>query len=114
MYAIRMDSGEMYPLTEANSEESDSYHSWSSNSRWMVFSSRRLDGLYTRLYMTYIDESGKAHKPFLLPQKNPVEFYDNLMEAYNIPEFIKGKVELDKHEVASIMRESAGTDIKFK
>lgn len=113
MYAIRMDSGEMYPLTEANSEESDSYHSWSSNSRWMVFSSRRLDGLYTRLYMTYIDESGKAHKPFLLPQKNPVEFYDNLMEAYNIPEFIKGKVELDAHEAALLMRNADGTDLKF-
>lgn len=114
MYAIRLDSGEMYPLTEANSSESDSYHSWSSNSRWMVFSSRRLDGLYTRLFMTYIDENGQAHKPFLLPQKNPVEFYDNLLEAYNVPEFIKGKVKLDKHEVASIMRESQGIDIRYK
>jgi len=32
------------PLEKANSPRSESWHSWSSNSRWIVFSSRR-DGL---------------------------------------------------------------------
>lgn len=113
LYAYRMDSGELYPLTEANSNESESYHSWSSNSRWMVFSSRRLDALYTRVYMTYIDEKGQAHKPFLLPQKNPVKYYNEMMEAYNLPEFIKGKVDVNAHEIASIMKNAPGIDTKY-
>lgn len=70
-----------------NSEEADSYHAWSSNGRWVVFGSRRLDGRYTRLYLAYWSKEGKAFKPFLLPQKNPKH---NLwrMKSYNIPEFI--------------------------
>lgn len=113
MYAYRIADGALYPLTEANSDESESYHSWSSNSRWMVFSSRRGDGLNTRLYMTYIDKDGKAHKAFLLPQDNPVEYYGKMMEAYNLPEFVNGKVNLDQHEVASIMLNSEGTNVTY-
>ncbi len=114
LYSLRMSDGEIYPLTDANSEESESYHSWSSNSRWMVFSSRRMDGLYTRLYFTYIDANGVAHKPFLLPQKNPVQFYEDLMLAYNIPEFIKGKVEVNPHRIATVMRDTEGINLTYR
>ncbi len=114
LYSLRMSNGEIYPLTDANSEESESYHSWSSNSRWMVFSSRRMDGLYTRLYFTYIDANGVAHKPFLLPQKNPVQFYEDLMLAYNIPEFIKGKVEVNPHRIATVMRDTEGINLTYR
>ena len=101
-------------LSEANAPGVDSYHSWSSNSRFLVFSSRRLDGLYTRLYMTYIDEEGQEHKPFLLPQRNPKKFYEDLMFSYNIPEFIKGKVRLDRYRVGKVMRKSSGTNLSFR
>lgn len=114
LYCLRLADGEIYPLTEANSEESESYHSWSSNSRWMVFSSRRMDGLYTRLYFTYIDANGVAHKPFLLPQKNPVQFYEDLMLAYNIPEFIKGKVDVNPHVIATVMRDTEGINLTYR
>lgn len=113
MYCLRFSDGTIYPLTEANSDQSESYHSWSSNSRWMVFSSRRMDGLYTRLYLTYIDEQGQAHKPFLLPQKNPVQYYDDLMLAYNLPEFIKDKVEINPHEIARVMRDTEGVNVTY-
>ena len=56
-----------------------------------MFSSRRTDGLYTRLYFAHIDENGNASKPFMLPQSNP-EHNTIRMQSYNIPEFIKGEV----------------------
>lgn len=113
LYAYRLSDGAIYPLTEANSDESESYHSWSSNNRWMVFSSRRGDGLNTRLYMTYIDKEGKAHKAFLLPQDNPIKYYSEQMEAYNLPEFVKGKVEMNQHEVANLMKHNEGTNVTY-
>lgn len=80
----------VYPEV-ANSDDTDSYHSWSSNSHWVVFSSRRLDGLYTRPFIAYVDKDGNIAKPFLLPQKD-TGYYDLLMKSYNIPEFVTGKV----------------------
>ena len=69
-------------LDPLNSKEAESYHSWSSNSRWVVFSSRRIDGLYTRPFIANIDENGKASKPFLLPQDD-VNYYMQLMKSFN-------------------------------
>ena len=75
LYIIDLTSGEIKALDDANSERADAYHSWGSNSHWMVFSSRRIDGYYSRPYITYIDDQGKASKPFLLPQRHPYKFY---------------------------------------
>lgn len=71
----------------------DSYHSWSSNGRWVMFGSRRLDGRYTRLYIAYLSEDGVPCKPFLLPQEDPRHNMWRL-KSYNVPEFIDGKVAL--------------------
>ena len=71
----------------------DSYHSWSSNGRWAMFGSRRLDGRYTRLYIAYLSEDGVPCKPFLLPQEDPRHNMWRL-KSYNVPEFIDGKVAL--------------------
>jgi hypothetical protein len=70
---------------ELNSDFTDSYHSWSSNSKWLVFSSRRDDGLTTRPYIAYIDNNGIASKPFILPQSDP-EFYNSFLRSFNVPE----------------------------
>jgi len=74
-----------------NSSEAESYHSWSSNGRWIIFSSRRGDGLYTRPYIAHIDTNGIAGKPFLLPQKSS-SYYLFQDRSYNIPEFMTGKI----------------------
>jgi hypothetical protein len=76
-------------------EEADSYHSWSSNGRWVIYGSRRLDGRYTRLYIAHMDEDGVPHKPFLLPQKDP-RYNTWRLRSFNVPEFIMGKVDLPK------------------
>lgn len=113
LYMVRLSDGEIYPLTEANDRSvGESYHSWSRNSRWMVFSSRRMDGEYTRPFFTYIDKDGKAHKPFLLPQKNPVKYYTDLLMTYNLPEFMEKKAEVNTHQIMKTMRESKGLNVK--
>lgn len=114
LWMVDLRSGQASPLAEANSSDVDSYHSWSGNSRWLVFSSRRGDGLYTRPYFTYIDSSGKAGKPFLLPQRRPRQFYKELMFSYNIPEMVSGEVRTDKHEISDLMRNDPGTDLSFR
>lgn len=81
-------------------DEADSYHSWSSDGRWAVVGSRRLDGRYTRLYITYFDKDGNPHKPFLLPQEDPRHNTWRL-KSYNVPEFIDGKVDLP-HSVTEL------------
>lgn len=88
-----LQTGIIRPLTQLNSKDVDSYHTWSSNGRWIVFSSRRDDGSYTRLYIAYFDNKGIAHKAFLLPQADPEE---NLLrlKSYNVPELTKDNVKI--------------------
>lgn len=104
LYLLDLRTNELRPLDKANSDDVESYHSWSGNSRWMVFSSRRTNGLYTRPFITYIDSCGQACKPFLLPQKNPLAYYMRLMYSYNIPELTVGKVEMNRHRVSGLLR----------
>lgn len=92
LYMIDLKTGKGHYPEALNSDDTESYHSWSSNGRWIVFSSRRLDGLYTRPFFAYVNENGEISKPFLLPQKK-TKYYTTLMKSYNIPEFITGKVE---------------------
>jgi hypothetical protein len=91
LYMLELATGQYRSLSEANSDRSESWHSWSLNSRWFVFSSKRLDGLLTRPYFCYVDENGRAHKPFLLPQKDP-STYDAQLKMYNLPELVTGPV----------------------
>ena len=114
LWVMNMSTGEIRPLDAANSEDVDSYHSWSGNSRWLVFSSRRIDGLYTRPFICHIDENGQASKPFLLPQRNPLEYYADQMVSYNLPELMERKVTVSRHKIANTLRNTSGTDITVK
>ncbi len=95
-----------YSKLPINSEYSESWHSFSSNSRWLTFSSKRLDGLFTRTYFSYIDENGRAYKPFILPQKDPT-YYDSLLQTYSVPELITCPVEVSKITLARAVRRPA-------
>ena len=44
-------------------------------------------------------EKGKATKPFLLPQRNPKEYYRQLMYSYNTPDFTARPVEVNAREM---------------
>jgi len=83
----------------------ESYHSWSSNGKWIIFSSRRDDGSYTRPYIAYFRD-GEASKPFILPQQDP-DFYAAFFKSYNIPEFMTEKVKVSPQQLANKIKEEA-------
>ncbi len=114
LYMIDLESGEMNPLDALNSPETESYHSWSSNGRWVVFASRRLDGLYTRPFFAHVNERGEVSKPVLLPQDD-IEHYQMEMKSYNVPEFIKGNVGISSSDLARAARSDAtGVKVTMK
>ena len=96
LWLLDIQTGETRPIDEVNSDDTDSYHNWSSNSRWFVFSSRRDDGLFTRPYIAHFDENGVAGKPFMLPQRDPANYYEDLFRSFNVPEFVTGPVKMNK------------------
>ena len=96
-----------------NTGYSESYTNWSSNSRWIVFSSRRLDGVYNRPFIAHIGENGEIGKPFLLPQKNP-DYYQYLFKAYNLPQLVKGTVKVNPHEIAETTKSVVSKQVKFR
>lgn len=93
LFAKNLATGEERALTNANGENADSYHSWDSSGRWMVFSSRREDGLYTRLYFAHFDENGRETKPFALPQRDPLRNRRHF-KSYNVPELITERIKI--------------------
>jgi len=99
LWLMDMESGESRPLDEVNSPVSESFHNWSSNSRWFLFASRRYDGLYVQVFLSSIDEDGHCTKPFVLPQKNPRKYYHGTPYSFNVPDFTKEKVQFDTRGV---------------
>lgn len=93
-----------WPLTQANSPRAESYHEWSSNGRWIVFSSRRTDGNYTRPFIAHIDGKGRAAKAFELPQADP-DYHLQLMKSYNVTVFMRGPVTIRPQEFAKALRD---------
>ena len=78
-----------------------------------MFSSRRVDGLYTRPFIAYINDEGEAEKAFIVPQKE-VDYYDHLMKSYNVPEFVRGKVNVSGYDIGRTAKKSTGIDVKFR
>jgi tetratricopeptide (TPR) repeat protein len=80
LYIIPAEGGEARRL-RANTPLMNSWHSWSSNSRWLVFSSKA-NTPYTQLFLTHIDADGRSTPPVLL------ERFTGSDRAANIPEFV--------------------------
>lgn len=102
---LNLQTGEM-KVMDINSKETESYHSFSSDGHWFVFSSKRMDGLFTRPFFSYLDENGNATKPFVMPQEDP-EFYTTFIKNYNIPELITGEVTVSPLELRDKVLEKA-------
>ena len=110
LYMMDLATRRYWPLAELNSDRAESWHSWSSNGRWLAFSSKRGNGLFSRPYIGYIDAGGRARKPILVPRRNP-DFYDSLLKNYNVPELVKGPMTVDRERLrASVLQNSAGPE----
>lgn len=107
-----LETDNCYALTEANSPDVESFHSWSTNSRWIAFSSRRMDGNYSRTFLAYFDRTGKAHKAFVLPQEDP-EMNILLLKSYNVPELTRNAVEIPIEDVRKCVLETDGENAKY-
>ena len=103
LYLLDLETME-YRRLDINSDQVESYHSWSSNSRWVVFSSKRKDKLLAKPYFSHVDENGVFSKPLLLPQKNPL-FYDSFVKTYNIPELLKEPVRIKARDFVKVVRD---------
>jgi len=112
LYKLDQETGDFGAVDVLNSTEAESYHSWSSNSRWLIFSSRRMDGLYTRPFIAYIGEDGEFKKPFMVPQKDP-EYYEQSLRSFNVPEFVTGKVITDGRSMLKAIG-SPAKDVNFE
>ncbi len=80
LYIIPSEGGEPRRL-RANTPRMNSWHSFSSNGRWLVFSSKAFTP-YTQLFLTHIDEEGRSTPPVVLDRFTEPD------RAANIPEFV--------------------------
>lgn len=111
LWLLDLQTGQARALQEINSPDTESYHSWSSNGKWVVFSSRRDDGTYTRPFFAHIDNNGHGAKPFELPSADP-DYHRQFMRCYNIPEFMHGPVTTKPQTFADILK-GEGTPVKY-
>ena len=98
---------------EINSQYAESYHCWSSDGKWLLFSTRREDGVHTRLYFSHIDDQGHFSKPMALPQRDP-EFNREFLNAFNIPELMKEPVHITPRQFASFIKSTEATRSNYE
>ena len=111
LWMMDLQTGACGPMNEVNSSDTESYHIWSSNGRWLVVSSRRDDGTFTRPFFAHIDKEGKCSKPFELPQADP-DYNRQFLRCYNIPEFMKGPVTISPQTFADLLK-GEGEPVKY-
>ena len=106
LWRMDLTSGAVEPWREVNSDNVEGYHTWSSTGRWIVFSSRRYDGNFTRPFFAHVDKDGRATKPFELPCDDP-DHNRQLLKSYNIPELMLGPVTVTPQQFADALKGEA-------
>ena len=103
LYMLDLTTKRSTAMNNANSDDTESFHNWSTNSRWMVLSSRRDDGLFTRPYFCHVDKNGVVGKAFMLPQRNPRKFYRDRFLSFNVPDFVINPTRFDGRKASRII-----------
>ena len=112
LWLMDLENDSVWVPQELNSPEVESYHSWSSNGKWVMFSTRREDGAFTRLYFAHLNSDGKFSKPFALPQRDP-SFNRSFMYSFNIPEFMKEPVKIPARKLASFIKSQNAASVNY-
>ena len=95
LFIVPFEGGEARPL-ESNLPRMNSWHTFNPNGHWLAFSSKS-PYLYTRLYLTHIDDEGHASPPVVVENATAAN------RAVNIPEFVNlGPEGLDHIETPAI------------
>ncbi len=80
LHIVSAAGGQSRRLACNTSGKMNSWHSFSPNGKWLVFSSK-VNGPYTQLWLTHLDDQGEASPAVLL------EHFTDADRAANIPEF---------------------------
>ena len=83
LYIVPFGGGEARHL-RANTPIMNSWHSFSPNSRWLVFSSKARSP-YTQMYLTHIDADGNSSPAILIDNATAANRAVNIPEFVNIP-----------------------------
>ena len=103
LWLIDLEKNTSRNIVEVNCPtEADSYHDWSSNSKWIVFCSRREDGNYARAYFSHIDQNGRFSKPFIIPCSDP-DHNRELLRNYNVTEFTTAPSTWSKKDIRDVL-----------
>jgi tetratricopeptide (TPR) repeat protein len=94
-------SGGKARMLECNLYSLNSWHAWSPNSKWIVFASKGLS-VFTDLFLTHIDERGKASIPVLMDRARAYHRVTNYPEFVNRRPDSKFDMEYDYVELAHI------------
>ncbi len=105
LYIMDLEKDSLF-IMDVNSTKTESWQSWSSNGKWLAFSSKRMDGRTTRTFFTHIETDGSSTKPFVLPQNEPT-LYDRMLESFNIPELVNGKIKVTPRDFAKAANQPA-------
>ncbi len=101
-----------YRRLSINSDASESWHSWSSNGRWIAFSSKRLSHTFTRTFLAYVDDQGAVHRPLPLPQKDP-RFYDSCLWTFSVPELVSERVSVRPEAIGRAVRAARPVSVEM-
>ncbi len=106
LYIIPAGGGEARRL-RCNLSRMNSWHSWSPNGHWLVFSSKAFSD-YTQLFLTHLDAAGNSTPPVLL------DHFTATNRAANIPEFVNlpagGIVKIQEQFLNDYSFERAGNE----
>ena len=91
LYIVPAEGGEAR-LMRANTPLMNSWHSFSPNGRWMVFSSKGRSP-YTQMFLTHIDEHGNDTPAILVENATAANRAVNIPEFVNIPP--EGQLKID-------------------
>jgi len=91
-----------YRKMDVNSGQTESWPNWSDNSRWLMFTTKRIDGMFTVPHVAHINEKGEEAKAFPIPYKNPISYFTRITNM-NRPVFVKGKVKVSQEELQKIV-----------
>ena len=113
LWLVDLQSGAVDTLATVNGRYSDSYHSWSSTSRWVVFASKRDDRVYGRTYIAHVDSLGQVSAPFVLPQRDPA-WYRTTLKSMNIPELYPQAESYDARAVRRVYFDKEAETFEYK
>lgn len=93
LFIIPAEGGRAREMT-CNRSRFNSWHSWSPNGRWLLFSSK-VNTLFTEIFLTHVDQEGRDSPPVLIHRFSDKDLAANVPEFVNVDARAIRKIELE-------------------